>query len=135
MAKHLAWWLGALAVLACALCYGAYLHTKNGDEAQWRLVQSSPTESSVVVVYYADDGCHEASGTSVQANDATVRIAVHLRRFSGNCYVGGEGFVRVRLGAPLGSRQIVGECTAAECQGDAPTPPSADVSLPVFGPK
>lgn len=101
----------------------------------WTLARSSAASSTVDVKYYHGD-CDTLQGAHVDATHTTVRITVQVEESTGPCDTRGlVSYARVRLGARLGNRTVVGSCTAAPGDFCAPeievAPPP---HLPVIGP-
>jgi hypothetical protein len=132
----LAGWFAVLALTGVAIdgCSAKTIDNQTYD-APWRLVQSAPTDSSVVLEYFHGD-CDSLSGVSVTTGEQSVRIAVRLTSTVPTCDAAERrDFLRVRLGSPLGNRHIDGECsTPRGCVEDPVETPAANASIPVYGP-
>lgn len=113
----------AASTLACAMV--AACSSSVTSSGAWRLVQSGPTSSAVVVEYF-HGMCDSLTGATVKSATTSVRITLHIKTPNGACPDAlVTTFVRVRLGAPLGSRTVLGECVPARsslCQPTAHTP-------------
>jgi hypothetical protein len=110
--------------------------SSSSSDGAWTRVQSSRTESTVVVGYL-HGSCDSLTGATVARNATSVRIRLHVESAAGACDAALRStLVRVRLGTVLGSQTIEGACRPAIhslCQPSTPLPvPSG--SLRIVGP-
>lgn len=126
--------ISAAALVAVGSVAGCSERSTRTIDAPWTVARSSSASSTVDVRYYHGD-CDTLEGAHVVATRTTVRITVQVTESTGPCDTALRvSYARVRAGATLGNRAVVGSCRATDgiCSPDVPV--QIPRHVPVLGP-